>query len=115
MKLKIFIFMIILSTLIYLSCGKSSKSGEWSGEGISFTVNKTGDSIIKLEVVIPNGKESLVQWYSDLAIENNKFESYQSGNSFIGLPERDLKGEFLSNTLAKGSMNGIAWEAKPKK
>ena len=110
MKIILYVFVIVIITS---SCeSKDPKSGEWKGEGISFTVAENSETIVKLEVVIPHADEFLVQWYEDLEIEESKFSSFQDGNSYLGIPKRDLKGEFISSTLAKGTFNDIDWEAK---
>ena len=112
MKTILYLFLVII---IISSCesGKNPKSGEWKGEGISFTVEDNSETIIKLEVVIPHGDEFLAQWYENLKIdEDNKFYSFQDGNSYLGIPKRDLKGEFISSKFAEGTFNGIEWEAK---
>lgn len=112
MKTILYLFLVII---FVSSCetGKKPKPGEWKGEGISFTVDDNNETITKLEVVIPYGDEFVVQWYENLKIDEDfKFSSFQDGNSYLGIPERDLKGEFISSKLAEGTLNGIEWEAK---
>lgn len=110
----------ILSVLIVIvlsfSCqtDKTPESGVWKGEGILFTVDDKGETIIELEVLIPHNDEFLAQWYEDLEIIDNTFSSFQEGNSYLGIPERNLEGEFISSKLAKGTFNDVKWEAKPE-
>jgi hypothetical protein len=113
MKTIIYLFSsIILIALI--SCQKKPQSGDWKGEIISFTVNEDGTLITRLNVAIPYEGEYLAQEYQGLKIEDNKFKSFMEGISFVHLPTRDLEGEFVSSTLAKGTFNDVAWEAKPE-
>ena len=109
--MKFFIAIVLTSSC---QTDNSPESGVWKGEGISFTVDDKGETIIELEVLIPHKDEFLAQWYEDLEIIDNKFSSFQDGNSFIGIPQRDLKGEFKSRKFAKGTFNDIEWEAKPE-
>ena len=113
MKNILYLFLLIFITT---ACEREikPKSGEWKGEGISFTVDDKSETILKLEVLIPYGDEFVVQWYENLKIEDKKFSSFQDGNSYLGIPKMDLKGEFVSNELARGSINDIDWEAKPE-
>ena len=113
MKNILYLFLVIIITT---ACEREikPKSGEWKGEGISFTLDDKSETILKLEVLFPYGDEFVVQWYENLKIEDKKFSSFQDGNSYLGIPKMDLKGEFVSNELAKGSINDIDWEAKPE-
>lgn len=113
MKNILYLFIVII---IIPACEREIKpiSGEWKGEGISFTVDENSETITKLEAVIPHGDEFVVQWYENLKIEDKTFSSFQDGNSYLGIPKMDLKGEFVSNTFAKGSINDIDWEAMPE-
>ena len=114
MKNILYLFLLIFITT---ACEREikPKSGEWKGESISFTVDDKSETILKLEVLIPHGDEFLAQWYENLKInEDNKFSSFQDGNSYLGMPERDLKGEFISSKLAEGTFNDIEWEAIPE-
>ncbi len=113
MKTFLNIFSVIL-VLSSASCQKKPQAGDWKGEIISFTVNEDGTKITRLNVCIPYEGEYLAQEYQGLKIENNKFKSYMEGISFVHLPTRDLEGEFLSSTLAKGTFNDVVWEAKPE-
>jgi hypothetical protein len=88
-------------------------AGEWEGEGITFTICATQDTITQLNVVIPYEGEYLAQMYYSLDISERKFSSFRDGNSYLGIPEANLEGEFLSNKLAKGTFNGISWTAIP--
>ncbi len=114
MKTKVLLLTVMLTLSLHYSCKQSTISGEWSGKGIIFMVNETEDSILKLEIAIPHGDQFLAQWYESLEITNNKFSSYQAGNDFVGIPKRDLKGEFISANLARGTFNDVEWEATPK-
>ncbi len=98
------------------SCNLGSKpiSGEWEGKGITFTVCETSDTITRLDVVIPYDGEYLAQMYYNLNITDKKFSSLRSGNSFLGIPEANLEGEFISKKLARGTFNGVSWTAIPK-
>jgi len=109
------IFYLILILFLFSSCNSKIESGEWEGEGINFTVSEDGQKITELEILIPYGDEFLAQWYEDLEIKNNTFSSFQDGNSFLGIPERDLKGKFLTNKSAEGTLNDIKWRAEPIK
>ncbi len=106
MKAILYLFLVFVITSSCQS-SKKPKSGEWKGEGISFTVDENNETITKLEVLIPYGDEFVVQWYENLKIEDKKFSSFQDGNSYLGIPKRDLKGEFISSKLAEGTFNGI--------
>lgn len=103
--------------LIYslVACNFQSKpnAGGWEGEGISFTICETRDTIVELNVVIPYEGEYLAQMYYSLDITDGKFSSYRDGNTFIGIPDANLEGEFVSSKLAKGTFNGVAWTALP--
>ena len=113
MKTTLYLCLVIILTG-FCACNKTPKPGNWKGESISFEVNTEGTKIIRLNVVIPQGDEFLAQEYQDIDIKDNKFESFQDAIPFVGVPKRDLKGEFVSNTSAKGTFNDIPWEAKPE-
>lgn len=116
MKKNLLYSSVILALLCFLvSCNNLKKpvSGEWKGEGISFIICETGDTITELNVVIPYGDEYLAQLYYSLDIVNGSFSSYRDGNSFLGIPEANLEGYFISKKLAKGTFNGIEWKAEP--
>jgi hypothetical protein len=110
---------ISLTCILYIfcsvSCINTSKphSGEWQGEGISFTVCETGDTITQLNVVIPHGDEYLAQMYYSLSIKQGSFESHRDGIPYLGIPEANLEGKFVSRKMAKGTFNGIEWAAVP--
>ncbi len=107
--------LLLLVVLLITSCNKQLKPipGNWEGQGITFTVCATSDTITQLNIVIPYGGEYLAQMYYDLNITDHKFSSERSGNSFLGIPEANLQGEFISRKLAKGTFNGVEWTAMP--
>jgi hypothetical protein len=115
MRRKLILLIASVIILIQVACSIQSKplAGNWKGENISFTLNETSDTIIELNIVIPYEGEYLAQMYQALNIKEGKFSSYRDGNSYLGIPEANLEGEFLSDRLAKGTFNGIGWTATP--
>ena len=109
---------IVTICLVWLLLGCNSgspKSGEWSGNGITFTVADNKATISELEVMIPLGNEQYYsQIFNNLEISNNKFNYSNNGNSAQGIPEIELNGEFVANNLAKGVFNDFDWTATPR-
>ncbi len=90
---------------------QTPRPGEWSGQGISFTVAGDGGSITYMEVRTAYG----VQWlHESVPIENNKFEFYRSGNSYLGIPSFKIEGTFNSRDSVSGMVDEqIEWSASP--
>ncbi len=114
-KQLIYLCLALAVTVCIASCNKQSGplAGEWQGEGISFTVCETRDTITELNVVVPFGEEFFAQMYYSLEIKKSNFASYRDGVPYLGIPEANLEGNFISRKLAKGTFNGIEWNAKP--
>jgi hypothetical protein len=107
--------MIVLQLTLACDIRSKPSAGAWEGEGISFTICGTQDTITQLNVVIPYDGEYLAQMYYSLDIVDGKFSSLRDGNSYLGIPEANLTGEFISMKLAKGTFNGVNWIAVPAK
>ncbi|MBN1185540.1 MAG: hypothetical protein JXB49_24855 [Bacteroidales bacterium] len=102
--------------LLFIACKSGNPvSGEWTGNGISFTVADNRKSINVLTVMIPLGNERYyAQEFYELEIKESKFIYSFDGNAYLGIPQIELEGEFVSNNLAKGVFNDYDWTATPK-
>lgn len=108
--------MVISLACVLLGCNSGGpETGEWSGNGISFTVTDNKGTINELKVIIPLGNEQYYsQVFNNLEIKDNKFSYSFGGNSAQGIPEIELNGEFIANNLAKDIFNDYDWTATPK-
>jgi hypothetical protein len=113
MNIKLNLSALLLWLFFDNSCKKEVEAipGNREGQGITFTVCATCDTNNPAQYV--SVRRRILPMYYDLNITDHKFSSERSGNSFLGIPEANLQGEFISRKLAKGTFNGVEWTAMP--